>query len=613
MSDYGYSEGYSSEYNFGLSDKTKKRIIITVVAIVLFIALLLGILFGSGALKAGGDDGGDLRGNLIDKCELLEIERLRPPQSGQVIFEKGEKFQLDCIRGFSMFTNDLVRTCGDNGQFLPSLENSKAECKPDCKAPDYKNYRRPNGVFKFKHGYRLNPECLGGFSLETTVFERTCIDGKFEPSFSQVPIFCTQDCKSPPFDNFLPPDDAFLEGYILELKCEEGYTLETDEVYRTCQDTKFVPGFTPGDPNSVSARCLQDCPPPDFSNYEGPDGGTKHNVAVQLKCKTGYGLETDDQDRVCNYGNFIPSFDTAPASCLQICAKPTFANFLDVNEDKKQDVFVKGIVSKEYVEDFDLTLGCETKFSLLTEAVTRKCQGGKFTPSFDVKPAECNPDCSQPKNYIRGYKLIEEKLNHGYELNLKCSKPSYIRTKVNKRICEKGNWVPGILDIPAICTSSEPTCTTVSTACECEPSTGEGNIKLNGVEQKKDTPTFSINQGSFNYLFNPCQGFSISGSSEKYQSIVRKTRTGEFAGTEKDLGSQRKSTFAWNSEKEKFQVIYISEDEKASSEVVLTCDTEVDTHTFRIIGQKKRPPFVPGPDDIWVFELEGPCMCPGRC
>ena len=60
-----------------------------------------------------------------------------------------------------------------------------------------------------------------------------------------------------------------------------------------------------------------DCPPPDFSNYEGPDGGTKHNVAVQLKCKTGYGLETDDQDRVCNYGNFIPSFDTAPASCLQ--------------------------------------------------------------------------------------------------------------------------------------------------------------------------------------------------------------------------------------------------------------------------------------------------------
>ena len=44
---------------------------------------------------------------------------------------------------------------------------------------------------------------------------------------------------------------------------------------------------------------------------------------------------------------------------------------------------------------------------------------------------------------------------------------------------------------------------------------------------------------------------------------MRKTRTGEFAGTEKDLGSQRKSTFAWNSEKEKFQIIYISEDEKA--------------------------------------------------
>ena len=74
---------------------------------------------------------------------------------------------------------------------------------------------------------------------------------------------------------------------------------------------------------------------------------------------------------------------------------------MDVNEDKKQDVFVKGIVSKEYVEDFDLTLGCETKFSLLTEAVTRKCQGGKFTPSFDVKPAVCNPGLTfLSKNYV---------------------------------------------------------------------------------------------------------------------------------------------------------------------------------------------------------------------
>ena len=64
---------------------------------------------------------------------------------------------------------------------------------------------------------------------------------------------------------------------------------------------------------------------------------------------------------------------------------------MDKSGGKKQDLFVNGKLSKEYVEGFDLTLGCDEKFSLQTNAVERKCQEGQFNPSFDKEPAECYP------------------------------------------------------------------------------------------------------------------------------------------------------------------------------------------------------------------------------
>ena len=61
MSSNEYS-GYSSYFNFG--DGLKKKIIIVSVASVVLLGLILGFLFGSGALTTDGDDGGDVRGNL---------------------------------------------------------------------------------------------------------------------------------------------------------------------------------------------------------------------------------------------------------------------------------------------------------------------------------------------------------------------------------------------------------------------------------------------------------------------------------------------------------------------------------------------------------------------
>jgi len=608
MSSDQYS-GYSSYYNFG--DGLKKKIIIVSVASVVLLGLILGFLFGSGALTTDGDDGGDVRGNLEGKCEILKIDKLRPPQSGQVVFEKDEKIELDCIRGFSIFTEELVRTCGDNGKFIPSLENSKAECKPDCPAPDYKNYRRPSGVFKFIDGYRLYPECLGGFFRETAVDERLCTNGKFEPNFSEAPVLCTQDCPSPTFVNFLPPDEPFLEGYTLELKCEDGYSIESDEIFRTCQDTKFVPGFDPADPHSVTARCLKDCSRPDFDNYAGPDGSTPSGGTVNLKCKDGYGLNTDSQERLCTNGNYFPDFVNSPAACLQICPKPTFANFLDKSGGKKQDLIVNGKLSKEYVEGFDLTLDCDEKFSLQTNAVERKCQEGQFNPSFDKEPAECYPDCEQPSNFITKYSPIEEKLTHGYVLNLKCPKPRWIKTKTNRRVCKKGEWEPHLYKPSAVCVTSDPRCETVKTACECRTTTGHGNINMGGITLKKDVPTFSTSVGSYKYFFNPCVGFAIGDGDGKVHSITRRKITGVDAGTEKGLGSQQKSAFGWNIDRELYQAVYISYDEQASSNIALICNDKVPDHTFNFI--RKEPTIGSGPAENWIFEFEGPCLCSGRC
>ena len=79
-----------------------------------------------------------------------------------------------------------------------------------------------------------------------------------------------------------------------------------------------------------------DCSRPDFDNYAGPDGSTPSGGTVNLKCKDGYGLNTDSQERLCTNGNYFPDFVNSPAACLQ-----SILCFFDIKHFLLKKIYLK--------------------------------------------------------------------------------------------------------------------------------------------------------------------------------------------------------------------------------------------------------------------------------
>merc|ERR1719376_58254 len=134
--------------------------------------------------------------------------------------------------------------------------------------------------------------------------------------------------------------------------------------------------------------------------------------------------------------------------------------------------------------------------------------------------------------------------------------------------------------------------------CECAFDDGSGTVSLKGIRLNADgTPEFSVYDGDYTYLYNPCKGFDYLDKSDL--AILQRSNGYYF-----DLGVQSRES--WNyTDSGGLSVKYIAADTQRTSRVTLLCNSELPVHLFYFTGELVITEY--------DFILEGPCACPGKC
>jgi len=132
---------------------------------------------------------------------------------------------------------------------------------------------------------------------------------------------------------------------------------------------------------------------------------------------------------------------------------------------------------------------------------------------------------------------------------------------------------------------------------------GSGSINLLSTSNLPELgPKWIVEKDSFNYFYNPCNGFISNTSMFNGLTVLRQEKTSIYY--EFDLGVEPYSVFTDNSQGQ-LQLEYRSRDATRQTTVRLLCDETASNHTFTFDGEPLQTQY--------EFTLMGPCACPGGC
>ncbi|XP_028293850.1 sushi domain-containing protein 4-like isoform X2 [Gouania willdenowi] len=352
-------------------------------------------------------------------------------------FPVGTVLQYSCDPGY-LPDGPSILTCNALGRWTsdpPQCIRSGA-CLP-LSEPENGGYTcHPNPCRLFSHGTVIEFFCNEGFALNGDYNYLTCQDGEWD---GPMQTSCaSKGCIRPTLvqhgsANLTDTNRSlFPVGAVLQYTCEPGYLLVGLSIL-TCT--------TVGDWSSPPPRCVRSdvCRPPyqpengGYTCHPSPCRRLSHGTVIEYFCDEGYILKGEYKYRTCQYGKWD---NTVQINCVmeQGCLRPSMVQHGSANMmDNNRSLFPVGTV---------LQYSCDPGY-LLDGANSLTCTA---LGDWSSEPPRClhSDVCQSPYQPDNGGYTCHPspcgRLTHGTVIEYFCAEGFILKGDYKYLTCQYGAW-----------------------------------------------------------------------------------------------------------------------------------------------------------------------------
>ncbi|CAG5866328.1 unnamed protein product [Menidia menidia] len=352
-------------------------------------------------------------------------------------FPVGTVLQYSCDPGY-LPDGPSILTCTTLGRWSsepPQCIRSGA-CLPLSK-PENGGYTcHPSPCRLFSHGTIIEFLCNEGFALNGDYPYLTCQDGQWD---GPVEISCvSKGCIRPTMvqhgsTNLTDTNGSlFPVGTVLQYSCDPGYMLAGRSIL-TCT--------TVGDWSSSPPRCTRSdvCQPPytpengGYTCHPSPCRRFSHGSVIQYFCDEGYVLKGDYKFRTCHFGKWD---NLMPVSCVieQGCVRPSVVQHGSTNlTDTNKSLFPVGTA---------LEYSCDPGYMLEGPSILT-CSGLEHwssEPPRCTRSDVCQPPYEPENGGYTCHPAPCQRLSHGIVIEFFCEEGYVLKGDYKYLTCQYGAW-----------------------------------------------------------------------------------------------------------------------------------------------------------------------------
>lgn len=358
-------------------------------------------------------------------------------ESNRGLFPVGTILQYSCDPGY-LPDGPSILTCTTLGLWSsepPHCIRSGA-CLPLTK-PENGGYTcHPSPCRMFSHGTVIEFFCDEGFDLNGDYNYLTCQDGQWD---GPMQISCvSQGCIRPSMvqhgsTNLTDTNGSlFSVGEVLQYSCDPGF-LPAGPSILTCT--------TLGHWSSEPPRCIRSdvCQPPyqpesgGYTCHPSPCGRLFHGAMIQYYCDEGYVLKGDYKFRTCQYGKWD---NEMPVKCLmeQGCIRPSMVQHGSTNlTESNRSLFPDGTA---------LQYSCDPGYLMDGLSILTCSALGHWSsePPRCLRSDVCQPPYEPENGGYTCHPSPCQRLSHGTVIEYFCEEGYILKGDYKYLTCQYGEW-----------------------------------------------------------------------------------------------------------------------------------------------------------------------------